>query len=32
MQYVGIFVKHTLCSLYGNQKKFCKLEQKADNS
>ena len=29
---VGIFVKHTLCSLYWNQKKFCKLEQMEDNS
>ena len=28
MPYVGIFVKHTLCSLYWNQNKFCKLEQR----
>ena len=28
---VGIFVKHTLCSLYWNQKKFCKPEQREDN-
>ena len=27
-----IFVKHTLCSLYLNQNKFCKPEQKEDNS
>ena len=29
---VGIFVKHSLCSLYRNQKKFCKPEQTEDNS
>ena len=29
---VGIFVKHTLCSLYWNQKKFRKPEQREDNS
>ena len=29
---VGIFVKHTLCSLQLNQKKFCKPEQREDNS
>ena len=29
---VGIFIKHTLCSLYWNQNKFCKSEQKRDNS
>ena len=29
---VCIFVKHTLCSLYWNQNKFCKPEQKDDNS
>ena len=29
---VCIFVKHTLCSLYWNQKKFCKPEQREDNS
>ena len=28
----GIFVKHNLCSLYWNQKKFCKPEQMEDNS
>ena len=28
---VGIFVKHTLCSLYRNQKMFCKPEQREDN-
>ena len=32
MLYVGIFVKHTLCSLYWSQNKFCKQEQKEDNS
>ena len=32
MPCVGIFVKHTLCSLYWNQNKFCKLEQREDNS
>ena len=32
MPYVGIFVKHTLCSLHWNQKKYCKPEQKEDNS
>ena len=29
---VGIFVKHTLCSLYWNQNKFCKPEQREDTS
>ena len=29
---VGIFVKHTLCSLYWNQPKFRKPEQREDNS
>ena len=29
---VGISVKHTLCSLYWNQNKFCKPEQREDNS
>ena len=29
---VGIFVKHTLCFLYLDQKKFCKPEQRRDNS
>ena len=28
----GIFVTHTLCSLYWNQKKFCKPPQREDNS
>ena len=32
MLYVGIFVKHTLCSLYWNQKKFRKPELRNDNS
>ena len=32
MPCVGIFVKHTICSLYWNQKKFCKQEQREDNS
>ena len=32
MPCVGIFVKHTICSLYGNQNKFLKPEQKEDNS
>ena len=32
MSCVGIFVKHTLCSLYWNQNKVCKREQKEDNS
>ena len=32
MSCVGIFVKHTLCSLYYNQKKFCKPEQREDSS
>ena len=32
MRCVGIFIKHTLCSLYWNQNKFCKPEQKEDNS
>ena len=26
------FAKHTLCCLYWNQKKFCKPDQKEDNS
>ena len=29
---VAIFVKHTLCSLYWNQKIFFKPEQREDNS
>ena len=29
---VGIFVKHTLFSLYWNQNKFCKPEQREDTS
>ena len=32
MPCVGIFVKHSLCSLYWSQKKFCKPEQTEDNS
>ena len=32
MPYVGIFVKYTLCALYWNQNKFCKPEQRDDNS
>ena len=28
---VGISVKHTLCSLYWNQNKLCKKEQREDN-
>ena len=32
MMCVGIFVKHTFCSLYWNQNKFCKPEQREDNS
>ena len=28
----GIFVKHILCSLYWNQKIFCKPEQRDDNA
>ena len=32
MPCVGIFVKLTLCSLYRNQNKFCKPEQREDNS
>ena len=32
MPCVGIFVKHTLCSLYWNQNKFCKPEWREDNS
>ena len=32
MPCVGIFVKHTLCSLYWNKQKFCKPEQREDNS
>ena len=31
MPCVGIFVKHTLCSLFWNQNKFCKPEQREDN-
>ena len=29
---VGVFVKHTLCSLYWSQKKLCKPEQREDDS
>ena len=32
MPCVSIFVKHTLCPLYWNQNKFCKPEQREDNS
>ena len=32
MPCIGIFVNHTLCSLYWNQKKLCKPEQREDNS
>ena len=32
MPCVGIFVKHTLCSLYCNKNKFRKPEQREDNS
>ena len=32
MPFVGIFVKHILCFLYWNQEKFCKPEQREDNS
>ena len=32
MPCVGIIVKHSLCSLYWNQNKFCKPEQREDNS
>ena len=32
MPCVGIFFKHTKCSLYWNQNKFCKSEQRVDNS
>ena len=32
MTCVGIFVKYTLCALYWNQNKFCKPEQREDNS
>ena len=32
MLYFGIFVKHTLCALYWNQNKFCKPEQREDNT
>ena len=32
MPCVGIFVKHTVCSLHWNQNKFWKLEQTEDNS
>ena len=28
----GIFVKYTLCALHWNQNKFCKPEQREDNS
>ena len=31
MPCVGIFVKHTVRSLYWNQNKFCKPEQMEDN-
>ena len=31
MRCVGTFVKHTLCSLYSNQNKFCKPDQREDN-
>ena len=31
MPFVGIFVEHTLCSMYWNQNKFCKPEQREDN-
>ena len=32
MRCVGIFVKNTFCFLYWNQNKFCKPEQREDNS
>ena len=32
MPCVGIFVTHTPCSLHWNPKKFCKPEQREDNS
>ena len=32
MPWVGIFVKHPLYFLYWNKKKFCKREQREDNS
>ena len=32
MRCVGIFVNHTLCSLYWNETKFCKPEQREENS
>ena len=32
MTCLGIFVKRTLNSLYWNQNKFCKPEQREDNS
>ena len=32
MPCVGIFVKYTLCRLYGNQNKFYLPEQREDNS
>ena len=32
MQCIGIFVNHTLCYLYWNQNKFCKYQQREDNS
>ena len=32
MPCAGIVVKHTLCSLYWNQNKFCKPEEREDNS
>ena len=32
MPLVGMFVKHTLCLFYSNQKEFCKPEKREDNS
>ena len=32
MPCVSIFVKHTLCPLYWNLNKFCKPEQRENNS
>ena len=32
MHCVGIYVRHTLCFLYWNPKKFSKPEQREDNS
>ena len=32
MLYVGIFVKHTLCSLHWNNNNVCKTEQREANS